>query len=76
MVVTGTCDMGGLSLAAVTLPDISNCICEHGWPIVALGVGFMGQRLAAWMIYAYPIMELCQNILPLFVSEALKVWPV
>ena len=43
----GTFDMGDLSLEAVTLPDIGDCIYVHGWPIVALGVGSLGQRLAA-----------------------------
>ena len=61
---------------SVTLPDIGDCICAHGWLIVALGMGFMGQRPIAWMISVYPVMELCQYILSLLVSEALKVGPV
>ena len=72
----GTFDTGDLSLVVVTLPDIGDCICSHGWPIVALGVGSVGQRPVAWMIFAYPIMELYQDILSLLVSEALKIWPV
>ena len=48
----------------------------HGWPIVAMGMGSMGQRPTAWMISAYPIMEFYQYILSLLVSEPLKVGPV
>ena len=43
----GTFDTGDLSLVVVTLPDIGDCICSHGWPIVALGVGSVGQRPVA-----------------------------
>ena len=63
-------------LATVTLLDIGDCICVHGWPIVAMGLVSMDQHLATWMISTHPIVELCQNILPLLVSEALKVGPV
>ena len=62
-----------MSLVAVTLPDIGDCICAHGWLIVALGMSSMGQCPVAWMISTYPIMEFCQYILSLLVSKALKV---
>ena len=66
----------GLSLEAVALPDIGNCIYAHGRPIVDLGMSSMGQHLTTWMIPAYPIMDFCQYILSLLISEALKVGPI
>ena len=60
-------------MATITLPNIGGDIYAHGWLLIALGVGSVGQRPAAWMISAYPIIELYQDILPLLMSEALKV---
>ena len=60
-------------MAAVTLPNIGGCIHTHGGSIVALGMSSMCQCPTAWVIFAYPIMELCQYVLSLLVSEAFKV---
>ena len=64
-----------MSLAAITFPNIGGGIYPHGWPIVALGMSSMCQRPAAWMIFAYPIVEFCQYVLSLLLSEAFKIGP-
>ena len=60
-------------MAAITFSNIGGGIHPHGRPIVALGVGFICQCLAAWMIFAYPIMEFCQYVLSLLLSEEFKI---
>ena len=50
-------------------------VVAYGWLIVALGMSSMSQRLAAWMVSAYSIMELCQYILSMLVSKAFKIGP-
>ena len=62
-----------MSLAAVTLYNIGGGIHLYGRPIVALGMSSMSQRPIAWMISAYPIVELYQYVLSLLLSEAFKV---
>ena len=57
------------------LSNMSGGIYPHGRPIVVLGMSSMLQRPAAWMISAYPIMEFCQYVLSLLVSETLKIGP-
>ena len=62
-------------LAVITFSNIGGGIYPHGWPIVAFGVGFMCQCPTAWMISTYPIMELCQYVLSLLLSETFKIGP-
>ena len=64
-----------MSLATVTPSNIVDSIHTHGRPIVALGMSSMCQRPTTWMIFAYPIMEFCQYVLSLLVSEAHKIGP-
>ena len=60
-------------MAAITFSNIGGDIHSHGQPVVALGVGFMCQCFAAWMISAYPIMEFYQYVLSMLLSEAFKI---
>ena len=64
-----------MSLAVLALPNIGGDIHPHGRPMVALGMSFMCQRLAAWMISTYPFVEFCQYVLSLLLSEAFKIRP-
>ena len=60
-------------MVMVTLPNIGDGIHLHGRPIVALGMSSMCQRPAAWMIFAYPIVEFYQYVLSLLLSEVFKI---
>ena len=62
-------------MAAITFSNIGGDIYQHGQLVVALGVGSMCQCPAAWMISAYPIVEFCQYVLSMLLSEAFKIGP-
>ena len=59
----------GLSLAAVTLPNIGGGVHPHGWLIVALGMNCMCQRSIAWMISAYPVRHDVLSVCTVLVVE-------
>ena len=59
----------------VTFSNIGGGIHPHARPIVDLSMGSMCQCLAAWMISAYPIVELYQYVLSLLLSETFKIGP-
>ena len=66
----------GLSLAAVALPKVGDCICSHGWLILTLRMGLVSQSSTTLMVSSYSFIEFCQYILPLLTGETIEILPV